>query len=216
MKKLNAVLLLIAATAIGPGARAEDTGFTLGTRAAFGIPFGVAGNKADFNKLASAAVPFQLDLGYRFDGNWSAGAYFGYGFALIADEAKSGLQASGATDVGGHAIMRVGLQGIYTILPDARFAPWVGLGLGYEWTRYASATPSGATSGTELGFRGFEASVQVGGDYALGHNVAIGPFASLSFGRFDHAIAGRNDSVDVADKSIHEWLQLGVRASFRF
>jgi hypothetical protein len=110
----------------------------------------------DLHKLTSGTVPFQLDLGYRYARHWQVGAYFGYGVAMVADEAKTALAAQGATDVGGHAIMRVGLQHFYTFQPEARFAPWVGCNAGYEWNRYASAKSQGRD--TEIGLRASRAA----------------------------------------------------------
>lgn len=215
--RTTAALFAIAALAAAAPARADrDSGLALGIRAAYAVPFGGAVQGTDLNKLTSGTSPLQLDVGWRFDRRWQAGGYLGYGFVRLADEANAALAAQGATDIDGHALMRLGLQGIYTILPDARFAPWVGASVGYEWLRYASATVAGKE--TEVGVRGFEAGVQLGADYRLGPSFAVGPFAAFTVGQFRSKmtwVSGSGETAsDVADKTIHEWLQLGIKGSF--
>lgn len=216
MKRITIAFIAVVAL-VATRARADEaSGPSLGLRAAYALPFGSAGNGTDLARLTSGAIPMQLDVGYRFDRHWEAGAYFGWGPAGIADEAKAALAASGATGIGGHALMRLGVQGTYTFLPEARFAPWIGLSAGYEWARYASATVSGKDS--EIGLRGFEAAIQVGGHYRVSSRFAVGPFASLNVGQFQSSmtsVSGSGEtSADVADKGIHEWLQLGIRGTF--
>lgn len=217
MNKLIAASLLAFAVAGSAPARADDdSGLTFGLRAAYGVPFGSAGDGTDLNELTSGAFPLQLDAGYRFDRHWSAGAYLGYGVAMLAGDAKSALAAQGATDIGGHALMRVGLQGTYTFLPEARIAPWVGLAAGYEWTRYASAKVNGQD--TEIGVRGFEASLQIGGDYKVAPRFTVGPFASFHVGQFQSRMTFTDGSGETAsgvnDKGLHEWLEFGLKGTF--
>src|SRR6266536_2449223 len=214
MKTMTAVSLLVATVFLSSAARADEvSGLSVGLRAAYGLPLGSAGDNTDLNKLTSGAVPFQLDVGYRYARNWQVGAYFGYGVAMLADEAKAALAAQGSTDIGGHAIMRIGLQHFYTFQPEARFAPWVGCNAGYEWTRYVSAKSQGKD--TELGVRGFEGGVQLGGDYKLAPRLTVGPFASFNVGQFQSRmvwVSGTGETAtDVTDKGIHAWLQLGIK-----
>jgi outer membrane protein W len=218
MRTIAALLATISLAAAAPApARADaESGLALGLRAAYAVPFGSAVQGTNLNQLTSGSSPLQLDVGWRFDRRWQAGGYLGYGFVRLADEANAALAAQGATDVDGHALMRLGVQGIYTILPDARFAPWVGASVGYEWLRYASATVAGKE--TEVGVRGFEAGVQVGADYRLGASFTVGPFAAFSVGQFSSRmtwVSGSGETAtDVTDKGLHEWLQLGFKGSF--
>ena len=228
MKKLAAVAFVTAVAALASPARAEEKGFTLGLRTAFAVPLGTAGDGAELDELTSGAVPVQVELGYRLTKNVLAGAYFAWGYAMVADEAKGALAATGATAIGGHAVQRVGVQAIYGFLPGAKFAPWAGVGVGYEWARYASAELRSATgtAETEVGLRGFEALVQVGGDYRLAPKFTVGPFAALNVGRFQSHVASVDEtsgtfpssesSREVADKGFHEWIQLGLKGTFDF
>jgi hypothetical protein len=228
MKKLVAAAVVAVLTFLAAPARAEEKGFTLGLRTAYALPLGTAGDGADLNELTSGAVPVQIELGYRLTRNVLAGAYFAWGYAMVADEAKSALAADGATGIGGHAVQRVGVQAIYSFMPGAKLAPWAGLGVGYEWARYASAELRSATgtADTEVGLRGFEALLQVGGDLRVAPKFTIGPFATLNVGRFESHVAsvdetsgtfpGGDSSQEVSDKGFHEWIQLGVKGTFDF
>jgi hypothetical protein len=213
---IAAVSLLALAFTASPALADERSGLTLGLRAAYGLPLGEAGDGSNLNELTKGAVPVQLEAGWRFDEHWLAGAYFAWGPTFVANDAKDALAAQGARDVSGHFEQRVGVQGIYTILPGERFAPWVGVGAGYEWTRYADATV--ASGETELGLRGLEAMLQVGGDYALTPKFSVGPFASFNVGQYrSHVSWVENDgstTTTVNEKGVHEWLQLGVRGTF--
>lgn len=228
MRKLITALSVIAAVAAAPAARAdEESGLTLGVRAAFGMPLGSAGDGEDLDHLTKGAIPIQLDVGWRFDSRWLAGAYFSWGPTLVASNAKGALAASGATGIEGHAVQRLGVQALYTVLRGRRFDQWVGLGLGYEWTRYAEArlnTGSG-TADAELGLRGFEAILQIGGDYRVTPKLSVGPFATVNFGQYRSHVSdvdvrsgtvpdAGSTSRSVQDHGIHEWMQLGIKGTF--
>ncbi len=218
MTKLTRKLLpAIATAAILAAAPAHaESGLTLGLQSAYAIPLGTAGDGTSLSDLSTGSYPFQLDIGYRLDRRWQVGAYLGYGPASLADDARRTLAAAGATDIRGHALMRLGLQATYDLAPEARFAPWVGLGVGYEWLRYASAKvpTAGGTADEELGLRGFDATVQLGGDYRLTPSFRVGPFAALSVGRYTSTVSEVVPSVDIADRAFHAWLQVGLRGAF--
>jgi hypothetical protein len=190
---LAAAMLLAAA----PARAGDDSGLTIGLRAVYGVPFGDAGDGTRLNELTKGVSPLQLDVGYRLDSRWQVGGYFGYGFVRVADQAKSAVAAQGATDIDGHALMRVGVQGIYTLPSAAGFKPWLGLTAGYEWLRYASGQISGKE--TEVGLRGFEAGVQVGADYRVGSAFSVGPFAAFNVGQFRSRITWTSGSGETSD-----------------
>lgn len=217
MNNLIAAFAVLVLTSSARADAAEASGITLGLRAAYGTPFGDAGDGATLRGLTSGAVPIQLEAGWRFDEHWLAGAFFSLGPAFAGTDARRALRAQGASDVSNHATQRLGVQGIYSLLPGARFAPWVGLAAGYEWTRYADAKLSdGREMGT--GLSGFEAAVQVGGDYRLTRRISVGPFAAFSVGQYRHHLTwiddGKGSATSVRDRRLHEWLQLGLKGTF--
>ncbi len=216
MKTSIALSLLLSAVVLAAPAHAAMPGCNLAIRAAYGIPLGDATGTTELKDLTSGGVPVQIEANHRFSPSWEAGAYFGYGLTRIADRAKADLTAQGATDVSGHRMQRVGIQGIYHILPQAKLAPWVGVGAGYGWTRYAQATLGGKD--TEVGFGGFEAMVQAGAAMRVSSKLAVGPFASATFGQFNHHLMSvegdEGQTHSLSDKGTHEWIEFGLRGSF--
>lgn len=221
MKKLSAITRFAAVAAIttvtfiSPAAACK--GMNLGLRASYGVPMGTAAEGIDFNKFTTGAVPIQLDATYRIGQNWQAGAYFAWGYARVADEAKADLAAAGITGIDGHREQRVGLQGIYSLNLNGRIRPWVGAGAGYAWTRYAEGKDA-AGKETEVGLSGFEGMAQLGADYKASTNFSVGPFAAFNIGQFNKTHVWTDGSDDhtasIKDKGTHEWLQFGVKTTF--
>jgi hypothetical protein len=217
MKSLIAAFAIAVLAAAAPAHADEAAGLTLGLRAAYGLPLGDAGDGANLRGLTTGAIPMQLEAGWRFDEHWFAGAFFSWGPTYAGSDARDLLRAQGLNDVSGHAVQRLGLQGIYTILPEQRFAPWVGLSVGYEWALYADAKLSDGRE-IEVGLGGFEAAVQVGGDYRLTPNFSIGPFATFNVGQYRSHLTwiehSENTTASVEDRGIHGWLQVGLKGTF--
>jgi hypothetical protein len=214
---LAALVASLAVAASAPARASDDSGLTLGLRASYALPLGEAGGGADLADLTTGAVPVQIELGWRFDRHWQAGAYFAWGPTMDGSDARAQLRAMGARDVSGHFEQRLGVQGIYSLLPSHRFAPWVGLSAGYEWTRYADAKLSDGKE-IEVGLRGLEAALHVGADYRVTPRFAVGPFASFSVGQYRARLTWVEDGEDsvrrLGDRGLHEWLQLGVKGTF--
>jgi hypothetical protein len=92
-------------------------------------------------------------------------------------------------------------------MPDASFAPWVGVGIGYEVTSM-TASLAGASASTD--FSGFEfVNLQLGGDFKVGSNFALGPYVALSVAQYS-SVGG----VTGFEKGTHEWLQFGLKGTF--
>ncbi|MFO7692254.1 MAG: hypothetical protein R6V57_04115 [Vicinamibacterales bacterium] len=198
---------------------AQDSGFSLGLRAGYAVPFGEASGGTDLSDLATGAVPLQVDADYRVSRDWRLGIYFGYGPAFVADAAERDLEAAGLTDVGGHRQQVLGVQVTRVFKSGARFSPRVGLAGGYEWTRYAGAKrPSGME--TEVGLSGFAGSVTLGGDYAVSPRFAVGPYVSVDLGRYRKELVWVEDAdtsfTDIRDKALHGWVEAGVRLTWTF
>jgi hypothetical protein len=219
-KTLLSNSILFAALALAMPARAADSGLSLGLRTTYGIPLGTAGDGAAFADLTSGAIPVQVDLSYRISRHWLVGGYFSWGWAGVADAAKAELGAAGATEIRGHAVQRLGLQGIYRFAPDSVLVPWAGLAFGYEWTRYAAMNLSPAAGGeeTEIGLGGFEGTLQWGADLALLPSFRFGPFAAFSVGQFQKRLATQVGpgaaTGDVKETGLHQWMQFGLKGTF--
>lgn len=208
-------LLLVPATR----ARAdEQRGFTFGVRAAYALPFGDATSGQRLSGLTTGAAPAQLEVGWRFDERWQAGAYLSYGSAFLGSDARDSLRARGARHVRGHSEQRLGLQGFYTLPHQGRLAPWVGLALGLESTRYAQAHLAEGDRAT-VGFLGVETALQAGADWKLSRRMEAGPFLAVHGGRYFSRLE-RTEEDDkervrgVRSPAPHGWLELGVRGTF--
>lgn len=193
----------------------DQPGFDFGARLGYALPFGKTDGDDNLSDFLSGAIPVVLEAGYRLNADFTIGALFQYGFARI--KSNSGFDCSGAGGVDCSArILRLGIEGIYNLNLGAPVTPWVGLGTGYEWFSFSASGPGGEAS---AGARGFEfVTLHAGGDYRLAPNFALGLFASFSVAQYATAsvdIPGTpSTSMDITDKKIHEWLQLGVRGRF--
>jgi len=199
-----------------------ESGVSIGVSVGYSVPMGSAvgaptGGLAatSFTDIYSGAVPLQLDLGWRFGPSLYLGAYFEYAFAFVAAAQNCN---NGTTCSGGD--MHFGIDFVYTFIPRAVFAPYVGFGVGYE-----IATLSASNSGQSISatYDGFEfARFIVGGDFRVGSAFRVGPFLNFSLGQFTNmstpfnsngALAGTNQSVSIANKALHEWLQFGIKGT---
>jgi outer membrane protein W len=211
MKKLL-VATALAALMIAPAASAQDrTGFMLGARAAYGFPLGdvgeIAGDDDDdaFDSLVDSAIPIWLELNYRLGPSFEIGAYGQYAFTQGGDRFDDGSD------------IRAGLQLNYIFTPGGSVSPWLGVGGGYEWLKGDRDIDIGNLRATrDATIEGWDFMVQGGADFHVADRFTIGPFAAVTFGQFgDLEIDGLgSDETNIDDKAWHEWLQLGVRATF--
>jgi hypothetical protein len=194
----------------------EDSGIDLGLRLGYGIPLGIIGQDLKLNDYVTGQVPIWIDAGYRFTPNIIAGLYFQYGFGFLADNICPSPADCSAHDI------RVGIQGQYRFLPKETANPWLGIGFGYEWLglSVSATTPVGSIDAS-IDAHGFEfVNLQGGVDFKVAEGVGIGPFLSFSLDEYSNAsastsgLAAFSGSGEIQNKALHEWLTLGVRATF--
>jgi outer membrane protein W len=200
--------------------------FVLGLRTgysfAMGKTGGVNGGDSDLSDTISGHVPIWLDLGYMVTDNIMIGAYGQYGIGFMGDDDcdKDGVDCSAS-------VIRAGLQGQYHFSPMANINPWLGVGIGYEWSSTSlSVDAQGQSMDISMDVRGFEyLNLQGGADFKLSPAFGLGPFVSFSLGQYDHVdgevrgvigddVIALDVDEDLDDKSFHQWLTLGVRGSF--
>ncbi|HEV8247905.1 MAG TPA: hypothetical protein VGP93_19155 [Polyangiaceae bacterium] len=204
-------------------AQEETTGFELGFRVAYGIPLGKLENgtgtasDSQLNDGISGQIPLWLDLGYRATPELMIGGYFSYGFGLIGSEFSDNCDHIDSCTV---RDLRLGADLQYHLQPQESVDPWLGAGFGYEWLTF-----SFSDSGTDLSatVRGWEfVSFQAGFDFPSGPTGGIGPFVAFSLGQYDRTSVAcdgscnglSDDSQEIDDKALHQWLFLGVRGTF--
>ena len=165
-------------------------------------------------------VPLWLDVGYRFNPALYAGAFFQYGFAFVNESCDQGVTCS-AHDIA----LGANLQ--YHTLPGATFDPWLGAGLGYEFLTVNESGTSASLGSTlpvdsSWRLRGIQFLIlQAGGDFKATPNLAAGPFVNFALGQYSrwssHETVGgavQDQSGDLVNSALHEWLTFGVRGQY--
>jgi hypothetical protein len=203
--------------------RAADVapGFGASLRLAYGVPVGKLTDASgdDVNKMVSGSLPIQLDLGYRFNPNFSAAIFGQYAFGFVASGSNSIGQACSVSGVNcSTSDIRLGAEVFYHALPGQKYDPWVGLGMGYEWGKLTGE--SGGVS-ADFKIRGFEfLNVQAGLDFAAPAGFGFGPFVQFTMGQYSttEAPTGTAGSStvtsDITNKALHSWIQFGMRGTF--
>jgi opacity protein-like surface antigen len=216
-------VLLFAAPALA--ADSGDSGFEIGVRTGYAWSAGKLGEPPngtnnDLGDYVSGQLPFWLDAGYRFNPNLYMGGYFQYGFGTVNDD-RQDLCRNANVDCSASDV-RLGVMGRYHFAPTWRVSPWAGFGLGYEWGAFALHQSVIGESNTDSSWSGFEiANLQAGADVHVASRVVLAPFISFSLGQFQSIkTTTRTGTItttteeDLASKSIHEWILIGVRAAF--
>jgi outer membrane protein W len=206
---------------------ASESGLALGARVGYAIPMGKLGGTTatdvtnhDLADNVTGMVPLWLDVGYRVNPAIYVGGFFQYGFAFVNKDKNT--ECSQGLSCSTHDIA-FGANLHYHILPDATFDPWLGVGLGYEiFTQNASGTVFGQNADGSGTFKGFQFLIlEAGGDFKATPDLAVGPFLNFALGQFstwsdEGSAAGvsLNQSGDVTDSGMHEWLTLGIRGQY--
>lgn len=188
--------------------KAPSNTLELGARLGYSLPAGSTAENQSLSDGFSGQLPVQIDVGYRINPHFYVGAYGQLGYAFPKSDCASGASCSGLDT-------RVGISAQYHILPEAKFDPWVGVGTGYEWLTAKVSQGDASASETAHGFE--FVNLQLGGDYRVSNQFAIGPFASLSLGQFSKqslSLNGRDTSGDIDKTALHEWITLGVKGTF--
>ena len=187
-----------------------ESGVSIGLSVGYGLPMGNFAQNFAFSDYFSGAVPLQVDVGWRFNPNLYLGAFFQYGFAFLSTKAKDFCSASGLSCSGSD--IQFGVDFVYTFLPYSTFAPYVGLGMGWE---IANDSYSGAGQSFSESVSGFQfARILVGGDFRVGSAFRVGPFVNFSLAQFG-SISSSDSTVNgsIPNKALHEWLQFGIKGT---
>jgi outer membrane protein W len=222
-----AAALVAAAAGAATGAELPGPGFEIGARAGYAFSAGNIGalpNGTDENlsTFVSGQLPLWLDVGYRITPALYLGGFFQYGFGFVNEDRQDGCRnanvSCSASDI------RLGVMGRYHLSPAGPVLPWLGFGFGYEWGMFSVNVdqPLIGNPDTESTWSGFEfANFQAGADYHLAPRVAVAPFVSVSIGQYQSVSntttigsTSTTANEDLAKKSLHEWILIGVRFAF--
>ncbi|AKQ67902.1 hypothetical protein A176_004814 [Myxococcus hansupus] len=209
------MLLLIVPAAAAQGAASDKkgtgSGIAVGVRGSYGVPIGDFYEGFSMDERISGVFAPQVDMGYFVNANVYLGLYGQFGIArLQPDVCPTGV------DCGGR-VLRFGVDVSYHFFSDSSVRPWLGAGIGYEFTRL-DASVEGTHQGSG-NYKGLEfAHVDFGMDFKVHAHVWVGPFLTATAGQFSRAslTAGPWEvPVDIESKSPHFWLQPGLRLQVR-
>ncbi|MCY1031960.1 outer membrane beta-barrel protein [Corallococcus sp. BB11-1] len=203
-------LSLLAAPALAQEA-SSGSGLALGVRGAYGIPVGDAAEGMSLSETFGNTVAPQVDLSYFFNRHLSLGGYFQYGIA----------KPDGCTDTTecSSRVLRFGVDLDYHFAPEGFVSPWLGVGVGYEM---GSLKVGNDPTLAKLGLKGFDLGhAHFGVDLQLTRSIAVGPYISASLGQYSDLTAQvfeepeRSIDIPSDQKSLHVWIQPGVRLQIR-
>jgi opacity protein-like surface antigen len=225
MKRIGILLCIAVAVAAPLGARAQgvdpflkpassgapESGVSLALSIGYAIPMGNIDNTAKVSDFFSGGLPLQVDIGWRFTPNLYLGAFFEYSFAFLSSNVSATCSAAPGVSCSGGNI-QFGVDFVYTFMPFAKFAPYVGLGVGWEIATF-SVSSSTSSQSSSLTLSGFQfARFIVGGDFRVGSAFRVGPFVNFSLGQYS-SVSSTGFAVTLGEKSLHEWLQFGVKGT---
>src|SRR3954471_6639511 len=190
--------------AVPIAATAAKTGPEIALRAAYAVPLGDVVNGLGIRDITTGGIPLWIDVGYRFTPKLYVGLYGSYGFLFTG--------TCGAGDDCSQHDVRIGGNLQFHLTPDARFDPWFGIGIGYEWLSYSEVRGAAAQ---EALVRGLESVMIQGGlQAAVAPGLRLGPFVAVSVGTYtDGSTSGilGSSSGSLTDRSPHFWFSLGPR-----
>jgi hypothetical protein len=214
VRTLLVVVLLVAMprAAAAESSPAERTGglprwLGVGLRAGYALPKGLTegGPEAPYlYDLYSGLFALWLDADYRFESGIEVGPWVQVARAQIRGICPDTEECAGSN-------LRLGVLGSYHFNPRGATDPWLGLGLGHEWTRYRITE-------AEMTYAGPELSLQGGFDRHLASALWGGLFFSLSAGRYDSLdvrLGSGTGSESLRYRETHYWFTFGARLRFR-
>lgn len=195
------------------GAPAARKGFQIGVRPGISVPFGSSAKDQKMSDGPSAQFTLNADIGAKIIPQLFVGGYIGFGLGGVAGKTSDACDKANISCAS--ATIRLGVEAQYHILPARKMNPWVGLGIGWEFTSIGGGDGNQRASTT---VNGVELAHFMGGlDFRLSRVVGVGPFLDLSLGRYSNSSSDTGNttvSTDIKDKAVHGWFTLGARVLF--
>jgi hypothetical protein len=186
-----------------------ESGLSIALSIGYAVPMGSVDASGKLSDLYSGALPLQVDIGWRFTPNLYLGAFFGYSFGFLNSSVNAICGGVGGVSCSG-GIIQFGADFVYTFIPYSMFAPYVGLGVGWE---IASVNASANNASGSVTLSGMQfARIIAGGDFRIGSAFRVGPFVNFSLGQYS-SVSSTTGSVSLGDKTLHSWLQFGLKGT---
>jgi hypothetical protein len=204
MRKVVALAALSVAVAVAvslPSAAAAQV--FVGARLGYALPWGDFMKSWPVTDTVRSQVPIQLDLGLGLGKTLAVGAYASYGFAQPSKGWRADCDAANSTCSAG--ALRIGAQLSLHAANTGSAGLWGGVAFGYEELRAKDSIP-------ELGFKGYDATLEGGLDLPVSFGLRLGPYVSASAGQFTRVQSA--SEADISTRELHGWIQLGLRGLF--
>lgn len=193
------------------------TGFQLGLRTGYSIPMGklADGENSEMSEFTTGQVPLLIDIGGKVIPNLFVGGYLGLGFGGAAGNTADLCDAADASCVA--ISFRLGIEAIFSFLPDGAINPWIGYGIGREATGVGGSNDDDQES--TVTYSGWEfARFMVGADFRINRTFGVGPFVDYSLGSYSTVSVtndpGADADNDIDETAMHQWLTFGARFVF--
>ncbi len=183
----------------------------LGARLGYAFPSGDLYKNFSVKETTTGMIPVQVDFGLDVAKAVAVGVYGSAGYTLIGGDFKTFCDATPGLSCSG-TNFRLGAQATLHA-PVGESKVWGGPLLGWEQQQFKM---SGGGSSLEVAYRGIEAGLQGGLDFAPAGSFRWGPFVSASVGQYQSSGVTGSGGVLTAiiDKAPHYWLTLGLRGVF--
>lgn len=202
-----------------------STGFQASFGLGLSFPYGDATEDPGDSLGARYAwqLPLLFGLGAKLAEEWYLGGYLQFGFGSegsdpgvedACDDKDTNLENDVSCSV---LTIRVGVEGVYSFEPEARWNPWIGYGLGIESViqtiddRPHNREETNSSTGTTY------AKLSFGADYRA--SVGFGPVVEVVASRFEKTTTEINGSEvhsgPVDDPAWHTWITVGFRMVVR-
>jgi hypothetical protein len=207
-------------TGAGPAVEAPSVprspqGISVGVRIGYSIPLGKAySGPLDLRDLVTGVTPVWIDAGYRISPHLYLGAEFVYAPAIVPPASVTCPDLPSASCSGQQ--YRIGIDAIYHFLPDAKFDPWAGLGVGYEILNISATDTDTGDPLESVGLHSLPFfHVQGGGDLHVTRVFDFGPFVDLAVGEYasQNIYDPNGNVIGSTSTNVHAWLTLGARVT---
>jgi hypothetical protein len=206
----------------------HDHGLAVGLRVGYGIPFGNAQSGTSMDSVQHGMLPIGASAGWRFSPRVYLGAFYQYGVTFprsnnctFPTSVPSSLVGT-ATGQNGQSTcdgrdQRLGLEVQVHVLPHKLVDPWIGLGLGWEFSTLDYSTGAAAEA-SSFQQSGPEVNLQLGLDLRFLKAVPFGPYVDLSLAEFGtssyYDANGVGQGPETFGSSLHGWVTFGLRVQF--
>jgi hypothetical protein len=193
---------------------AAEAQLQLGARIGYAIPGGYVSQDQPLWQEFAYLVPFQFDIGYRFD-QFSLSAYIAAAPGSLDKDIKDNCTTLGATCTGYG--MNYGISGIWNFAPKAGLQPWIGARIGIE-TLQEKLDAGGIAQ--KWDYAGWSYGVQAGLDFALGP-ISLGPYVTYDTAKFtkvrlDDGTGAIDLDIPADQLKWHNWTAIGAKVGLTF